>query len=269
VRDTVKERPLPRVTLYRPRDHLLKNWAEFLPFFNDPEPLEDLKGGKRPHRRFFVFETDGKKWHIKKMSYLISPRMRDRFRGFFLFPPAALLQFKRALRVRAAGPETVFPFFVLTRREGIKIQGLFISPYSGSGLLHEVFLSGSVSRDTKTGLFVKGIEDLRKMHKSGITHGDAHSSNILVEEGRLLWCDFDMMRTGRVYLEFKGRRRDLYRFIRSAVAAAISRGEWNEPLKRELLRLCGELYPKFSRLEKGIIRRLSEKFREFSSPPGS
>ena len=251
----VKERPAPGIILYRPAGYSI-DWEDFIPFFRDPEPFEDLKKNRRYRRRLFLFENKEKKWHIKKMSYLISSRIRDKIRGSLFFSSPALDQLEASASVREAGVETVFPFFSLIKRRGMRKEGLFITEYKKEKLLHQIFSSSVVSEDSKVKFFGQGMGDLRKMHLKKITHGDAHAGNILVEEDKLLWSDFDMMKKGSFYLSLRGREYDIYRFLRSAVSPMAENGFWSRRTADKIVSQWNSRYPGFDRIKEKVRRRL-------------
>lgn len=260
--EKLKEKPSPDISLFRPRGYHIE-WKDFMPFFSADEPARSLRKNPRPQRRIFIYEIKGKEWHIKKMSYFMSKRTRDRFRGFTFLKNGAETQFEKAAAVRNTGVGTVFPFFSLVQKKGFKKQGLFITPYIKLPLLHQLFISSPGSAKQKLKLFGKYIEDIKKMHQKKISHGDAHASNILADGENLLWSDFDMMRKGCIYLNLKGREYDLFRALTSVAGPLIKVGGWNKELKYAFWDELERRYPGYLKIKKRIKHRLKKRYSEY------
>ncbi len=249
--------------VYHPAGHKI-NWESFLPFFEDPEPSPDIRKKPRAQRRLFIFKTGGERYHIKKFSYFISPRFRDKFRGFLFQRTAAKRQLIYSVKLNQLGIKTVFPYFAVERRKGLKKESLFITPFTERPRLFHSLQSKKIQYSQKIELFRKAIREIFLLHSSGIFHGDAHTQNILVDDGSLLWCDLDRTKKSRLFLEIQGRFSDFAHLFRSAIAALISSGDWSSSIREEVLDICEKNYPGYEKLKRKVYIRTSERLEKFN-----
>ncbi len=261
-RKITKETVQRSLTVYHPSGQEI-NWKSFLPFFEDPEPSPDIRKRPRPQRRLFIVSSEGKRYHIKKFSYFISPRFRDKFRGFIFQRTAAKRQMLYSLKLNRLGIKTVFPYFAIEKRKGFKKESLFITPFIKRLRLFHSLQSTKIPCNKKIELFRKAVKEVYLMHSSGIFHGDAHTQNILVDDGDLLWCDLDRTKKSRLALELRGRYLDCSRLFRSAIAALISSGDWNSAVRKEIIDICESEYPGHERLKIKVYIRTSERLEDF------
>ncbi len=244
--------------VYFPRGERV-DWEKFMPFFNTPEPVIDSRKSPRPQRRLFLFEG----FHVKKFSYLISPRRRDKLRGFFFQKTPAKRQMEYYKTLAETGISTVLPVFAIERKKKLKKESLLITPLKRLPLMSKDLLSQKTPLSLKMELFEKALLDIRRMHKNGIYHGDAHTENILVDSGNILWCDLDRMRKCRLILELKGRLCDCYFLFRSTAAQLITWGGWDREVKKRFLDVFENTYPGYKRVKKSIYSRCRKTLKGF------
>ncbi len=218
------------------------NWKDFLDFFSYPEPVEPLKTTSRSHRRTFKYENGRDSYFIKKYSYFNSHKLKDSVRGFLFQISGAKRQLIQSQRFKMAGLNVPFPWFVIEKKRGVKKQSLFITPFINAPRLSQVFYSESVSFKDKTVLFEKVVRDLNKIHQNGIFHRDANIKNMLVQNGKIIWCDLDDVVKSRILLFARGRFKDCFKVYRSVAGALISTGEWDEKGKNRVREIFESAY---------------------------
>ncbi|GEM_PF-1190158 len=242
-------------------------WREFIPFLEGGGDFRDIRKNPLKRRQIYIYETEGKKFHIKRINLISSERVKDKVKGVLKRKsPARELAEKTAMLAKI-GVGVIYPCYAIEKKALIKKENLFITPYIRCPQLAELLSSGEVALEDKKELFASAVSDLRKMHDARIFHADAHARNIMVKSGKLLWCDLDKTKISRFLISkggwYRGRRKDCFKLFRAVVKILIQGGLWNSALQNDIIRLFETNYPGYGIMKKIVYRRTAGEFKEF------
>lgn len=114
--------------------------------------------------------------------------------------------------LRQAGIDTARPVAVLEERRWRVLRGrsYFISHYIGGETLN-----AALDREPRAAWIEQASRIVRRLHASGIVHGDLKATNFVVSGERIHLLDLDATRRASGRGLENGRRRDLERFLRN------------------------------------------------------
>ncbi|MFC2061897.1 lipopolysaccharide kinase InaA family protein [Elusimicrobiota bacterium] len=241
------------------------SWEKFMPYMEDEEPSKDIRKSKRHQRKIFCLnENNGVSYYLKKLSYRHSRRLRDMTRGFFWLRSKARRQLHSVLCLKKTGINTIDPVLIIEHRYSwLKQQSLLVTR-AQKGITLGKYLESNEKIDQKMDKIKSGFNNIYKMHKNNISHGDTNVANMILDiDSRLIWCDFDRLKKNPLYLFFKGRYYDLLIFAQSGILCLIRSGCWNSGIRSEYIRCFERAYPEYSIVRKIVLDVIGNRIKEF------